>query len=455
MAAQGKSLAIQRLPLALNAYWLAAGLAAALSLAAALFTVFGGAASTSGPPAPFAAQQAQALNDRIAFFETHLAGDPNDVVALDELAGDYYQRARQTGDLADYNRADTASSRAVAILPGYFNSVVAAALTKNALHDFQGSLSLAQHAVDLRPGQGSGYALRGDDYVALGRYEDAARDYQKAVELEPGLSAFSRLATISFLRGDVRNAEDFWKQAISSLDGLPAENAAYVRTQLAQLYFDRADLDKAESQVDQALKAYPDYVHAVAARARIEASRGKFDTAIADYTSVVQRQPLVEYVIALGETYEAAGRSAEAEQEYALVDAIDKLYKANGINTDLALSVFYANHDRTPDKGLALAQSAYKAAPSIYAADAYAWALYKNGRAADAAPLIDEAMRLGTPDASLFYHAGLIQKALGNDNEAAALLAKALKTNPNFSLIQAPIARQALSDLRSSGKAVR
>ena len=267
-------------------------------------------------------------------------------------------------------------------------------------------------------------------YIALGRYDDAARDYQKAVEFEPGLSAFSRLATISFLRGDLRNAEDFWKQAISSLNGLPAENAAYVRTQLAQLYFDRGDLDKAKSQLDQALKAYPGYVHALAGRARIEASRGQLDAAIADYTSVVQRQPLVEYVIALGETYEAAGRRAEADQEYALVDAIDKLYKANGINTDLALSVFDANHDFTPDKGLALARNAYDTAPGIYAADALAWALYKNGRAAEAAPFMAEALRLGTPDAGLYYHAGLIQKALGDDNEAVETARQGPKTEP-------------------------
>jgi tetratricopeptide (TPR) repeat protein len=452
MAAQGKSISVNRWNPGARAYWLTAGLAAALSLAASLLAIFGGAGGPASAPQASAEQQARALNDRIAFFESHLAAEPNDVVALNELAGNYYQRARQTGDLGDYRRADMAASRSVDLLPDYFNSVVAAALTRNALHDFQGSLAFAERAVELRPGQASGYALRGDDYVALGRYDAAAADYQKAVALEPGLSSFARLAAVSFLRGDVRNAEDFWKQAIASAGGLPAENLAYARVLLAQLYFDRGQLDKAQSQVNQALKAYPGYVHGLAARARIEAARGDFEAAIADYTTVVQRQPLVEYVIALGETYEAAGRNGEAQQQYALVDAIEKLYRASGINTDLALAAFYANHGSL-DRSLQLARDAYAAAPSIYAADALAWALYKEGRAAEAKPYSDEARRLGTPDAGILYHAGMIAGALGDADAAKSLLAKALETNPNFSLLQAPPARRALAEL--GGKAVR
>jgi tetratricopeptide (TPR) repeat protein len=453
MAAQGRTLA-PRSTTALSAYWLVAGLAAALSLAAALLALLAPAGGSPASHGPSPAEQAAALNDRIAFFEARVSEDAFNVVALNQLAGDYYQRARQTGDIGDYNRADMAATRAVAVLPDFYNSVVAAALTKNALHDFAASLAFAQHAVELRPGQGAGFALRGDDYVALGRYQEAAADYQKAVELEPGLAAFSRLATISFLRGDTRNAEDFWKQAIASSASQPAENGVYVRVQLAQLYFDRGDLSAAEAQVKRALAAYPGYVHALALSARIDAARGRFDAAIATYPGVVQRQPLLEYVIALGETYQAAGRQAEAEQQFALVDAIDRLYRSNGVNTDLALSVFYSSHDRNLEQALAMAESAYEAAPGVYAADAVAWAMLKNGRPADAVPYSDEALRLGTPDALLLYHAGMVRLANGDNAGATALLESVMRLNPHFSPQQAPIAARALADLRA-GKAAR
>ncbi len=449
MAAQGKSIVIRRMPAPGRAYWLVACIAAALSLAAALFALFAPHSGGTAVPPPSASQQAAARNQRTTFFEGRVASDPFDVTSLNILATEYLQRARETGDLGDYNRADTASGRSAAILPDYFGSVLAAAATRNALHDFAGSLALAAHAVDLRPGQGSAFAIRGDDYVALGRYQEAGSDYQKMLELEPGLFAFSRLAYFSFLKADTLNAEDFWKQAIASVQGLPIENEAYVRVQLGLFYFDRGDLDKADAEVQKALKAYPSYVHGIAARAKIEAARGQFDAAIADYTGVVQRQPLVEYVIALGETYQAAGLAVDAGREFDLVGAIDKLYRANGINTDVALSVFYSNHNLSLSQALRMAQDGYHAAPGIYAADALAWALFKNGRAAEAAPYAEEALRLGTPDASLLYHAGLIQKALGNDARAIDLLDRSQRSNPHVSLVQAPIAAQALSELRA------
>ena len=55
-----------------------------------------------------------------------------------------------------------------------------------------------------------------------------------------------------------------------------------------------------------------------------------------------------------------------------------------------------------------------------------------------------EALRLGTRDARLFYHAGMIERALGNVGEAARYLRLALDTNPHFHALQADEARRVL-----------
>ena len=52
-----------------------------------------------------------------------------------------------------------------------------------------------------------------------------------------------------------------------------------------------------------------------------------------------------------------------------------------------------------------------------------------------------EALRLGTRDARLFYHAGMIERALGNVGAAARYLRLALDTNPHFNPLQADEAR--------------
>ena len=57
---------------------------------------------------------------------------------------------------------------------------------------------------------------------------------------------------------------------------------------------------------------------------------------------------------------------------------------------------------------------------------------------------MDEALRLGTQDARLFYHAGMIEQALGNRRNAVKYLQFALKINPSFDILQAEAARQTL-----------
>ena len=45
---------------------------------------------------------------------------------------------------------------------------------------------------------------------------------------------------------------------------------------------------------------------------------------------------------------------------------------------------------------------------------------------------MNEARRLGTRDAILFYHAGMIERSLGEVRRARYFLSEALKVNPNF-----------------------
>jgi Tfp pilus assembly protein PilF len=83
----------------------------------------------------------------------------------------------------------------------------------------------------------------------------------------------------------------------------------------------------------------------------------------------------------------------------------------------------------------------------IYAADVLAWALYHNGRAGEARVYMEEALRLGTRDARLYYHAGMIALAQGEQAEAREYLARALAINPYFSPLEAARATVALATL--------
>jgi tetratricopeptide (TPR) repeat protein len=83
----------------------------------------------------------------------------------------------------------------------------------------------------------------------------------------------------------------------------------------------------------------------------------------------------------------------------------------------------------------------------IYTYDTLAWALYKNKQFHEAAEAMQEALKLGTQDASLYYHAGKIHAALGQKDKAKMCLQKALAINPHFSLLQSEDAVKSLQAL--------
>ncbi|HEX9372813.1 MAG TPA: hypothetical protein VF897_17500, partial [Roseiflexaceae bacterium] len=161
----------------------------------------------------------------------------------------------------------------------------------------------------------------------------------------------------------------------------------------------------------------------------------------------IARMPLPEFVIALGELQESRGHAAEAAKQYDLVRAMQQLFKANGVDTDLELALFDADHGSDPASTLALARAAYERRPSVKAADTLAWALLKAGQLAEARRYAGEALRLGTQDALMLYHAGTIAQAQGDSAAARDLLGRALAINPHFSPLYAPLAQQTLAAL--------
>ena len=153
---------------------------------------------------------------------------------------------------------------------------------------------------------------------------------------------------------------------------------------------------------------------------------------------------------ALAEVYQMAGHADRAGAQKTLIQAVDRIYRANGVNTDLQIALFYADHDLNLGEALTMARGAYEAAPGVYAADALAWVLLKNGRIAEAQTLSAEALRYGTPEAAFHYHAALIGLAAGDRSGAARQVDAALRINPHFSVLHAGEAKALQVELKGS-----
>jgi len=174
------------------------------------------------------------------------------------------------------------------------------------------------------------------------------------------------------------------------------------------------------------------------------------DEGIQYLNQAVAIMPMPEFVIMLGELYQVAGQQEAAEGQYQLVAVIEKLYRANGVDMDMEIALFHADHDQQLEETVVLARQAYANRPSIHAADVLAWTLYKTGKYEEAQKYSEEALQLETKDALKLFHAGMIALELGDKSQAREYLEQALAINPHFSILYTEEARRTLETLNAA-----
>lgn len=406
---------------------------------------------TSLSPAGDTAASAAAptIESEIERLQTRLEQDPDDAEAFAFLGLARLQQVRETGDAALYALAEGALNEALRLDPQQVDALVGQGLLALARHDFRAALAWGKQAFALNPYRAQALGIQVDASVELGEYDQAAETLQQMVDLRPSLASFSRISYLRELHGDMPGAIEAMERAVKA--GTPGhENTLWSLVQLGHLHFNRGDWNMADAAYQRALSFQGDYPPALAGVARVFAARGEFDAAISILQSVVERFPLAEYVILLGELYEATGQAELARQQYDLVRVIQQLNASTGMDVDLELSLFDANHGGDPAQTLEKAQAAYQRRPSVYAADVLAWVLYQNGQHEEAWGYSQEALRLGTRDALMHFHAGMIAYALGDQAAAQAHLEEALAINPGFSVLYVGEAQEILDLFRSA-----
>jgi tetratricopeptide (TPR) repeat protein len=363
-----------------------------------------------------------------------------------DLGLEYLQKVRESGDPSYYARAEGVLHEALRLDSRDFTATSGLGSLALSRHDFAAGLALGERARRINPSIARNYGVIADAEIELGRYGAAERTLQRWVNLDPGLSSYARVSYFRELHGDLPGALAAMRLAVSAGGDAP-ENFSYVQTLVGTLQLDRGAYAAAERSYRDVLSRDPGYPPASAGLARIEAGRGRYEAAIRRYRGAVAAIPLPEYVVGLGETEEAAGRLGAARRDYALVGAEVRLLRANGVNTDVDLALFEANHG-SPRRAVVLARRAYAAAPSVRSADALAWALSGVGEQAAALRFSHEAMRLGSRDPYFLYHAGMVALRAGHRGEAQRRLSALVAQSPRFNPLYGPRAERALEALR-------
>lgn len=391
------------------------------------------------------------IRDReIVFYERRAAEDTASAGDRSQLAMLYMDRARATGAFADYQRAEKLARWSLAIRTehnGQTFGLLASSLL--ARHEFTEALAVARWADSVDSGVPAHVALLGEIELEMGDYDAAARHFSMIRLDRDQYTIAARVARWRELTGHADAARRLLRAAVGRVgrrDDLPREQVSWFYFRLAELELRTGNLDSAEASYRRGLAIFPEDYRILGGLARLAAVRGEWQKAIDVGNEAIAIQLDPATLGTISEAYTAMGDTAQAAQ-YARAMTASALKQPGPIHR--AWGLFLLDHGTKADAKRVLAKTRVemRTRKDVYGYDLLAWALHRQGREREAREAMTHALSEQTEDALLFYHAGMIERALGNIEPARIYLNKALTMNPHFSATQAAVARAALDSL--------
>lgn len=412
---------------------------------------YGSSRSSLQPQPASAAVESTPADLRLRAGESQIKLRPDKPEGYNLLASAWMQKARETGDFGFNAKADEALTNSLRVAPDNYDALKLRAKLLLTYHRFREGLDLARRAQSIRPTDHDVYGALTDAYVELGEYPAAIEAAQKMVDLRPDASSYARVAYLRSLHGDTEGAIAAMQVAVKSSNPKDPEAAAWARVHLGLELANAGSWNDAEREFDKALLTFPGHKLALDAKARSRIAAGDLGSAIQIYEREQSDSPSADVALALGDLFAQTNRLAEANKQY---ETFESLERGNVVaeNSWHHMVNYWLDHDKNLEVALEHAQREYESRKDLFTCDTFAWALFKNGRLAEAKRVMKEALRTGSRDARLLYHAGMIANALGERDEAVRNLQLALKLNPTFNLQQAQIARNTLESLVNARK---
>jgi len=406
------------------------------------------AVRASGPPPGETPSSPTELADRnlqINAWGNALDADPESAIALGQLAGLHLQRARETGDRSDYIKAEEYARRSLALrVDRNAKSYVTLATALLAEHRFSDAELVAQQAVAYDPGVPQYTALLADIKAERGDYAGAKVLFDSLYRFQSMLSIAPRVARWAELNGDVQGSARILRRATKRAAGrndLPKEQIAWFHYRLGDFEMRHGRFNRARKEFVKGLAVEPADYRILPALAKLSLLKDEPRRAIeyAERALAIRIDPAPLAILA--EAHLARGDSAAAKES---MTAMDIAIQGQPGAYHRAWTLFLLDYDRRIHEVHANAAGELETRKDIYGYDVLAWSEYKLGRFEEAARNMHNALKLGTRDPMLLYHAGMIEKARGRRVQARAFLQAALAVNDQFDYRGASLARASL-----------
>ena len=384
-------------------------------------------------PSPPLETESEIRSRDIEFYERRVAEDSSSASDRSQLAALYLQRARETGSYPDYERAARLARQSLDLRASH-NSETYALLTSALLarHDFTEALRAARTLYADDTSSASHTAMLAEVELEVGDYASAATHFRTVALDADRPSIGARLARWYEVSGQLWKAQAILRLAAARLAksrDIPREQLAWFHYRLGELYLRGGQRQAADSSFHRPLAALPTDYRALGGLSRLSAAKGDWNAAI-DFGAraiAVQLDPAT--LGTMSDAYAALGDTAQA-RSFGDAMAVAALSQPGAIHR--AWGLFLLDHDRDVSRVLREARADTVHRRDVFGYDLLAWASYKAGRTDEARKAAVLARSQGTEDATLLYHAGMIEIAAGDSTAGRSLLSRAFALKPSL-----------------------
>jgi tetratricopeptide (TPR) repeat protein len=320
-------------------------------------------------------------------------------------------------------------------------------------HRFAEAESVARLAAAYDPGVPQYQALLAEVRLELGDYAGARESLDSLYRFRSTLSIAPRLARWAELNGRTSEAFSILRAAAAIADrrlDIPTEQIAWFYFRLGDLELRNGRFNRARREFQRGLEVEPADYRILGGLAKLSLLEDDPDLAIAYAERAISVKLDPATLGILGDAFLAQGDTTAAEENFRTMEIA---VRGQPGAYHRAWSLFLLDHNRRIGEVYSRAEAELANRKDIYGYDILGWSLYKLGRHAEAASNLRAALRLGTRDPLLYYHAGMIEAALGHRKEAISFLAAALDINPRFDHTQHRVARATLDSLTKGAAA--
>lgn len=319
---------------------------------------------------------------------------------------------------------------ALRLAPRYVRTLMLQGNLKIMERDFKGAEAVFKQVTKEAPDYAPGYVSLGLLYNITRRQEDALKNFEKSLELNPRQYDALALMVGTYVR---QGKYDEAIQICERLKGRTEENSkqlALIEYLEGNVSLARKDSEKAQRHYEKAISTDPNILGPYLALATIYVREDRLKEAVAQYETILQKNP--KYLggyMALGTIYDQQddGERAEAYYRKALEIKNDFAPAANNLAWNLA------ENGKNIDEALGFAQIAKEKMPNNASVmDTLGWIYYLKGSYLNAVTELQDSLARDPDNPVINYHLGLAYFKNNQPDAAREVLERALEIEQSF-----------------------